>query len=196
VASLLVHHACEGVIHEKARAGEAIVARVAPELDGVHVPDALAPVVGGCDQPERRAVGDAEAFAVEVIRQQHVGRQRVFQGEALREAVLRAQDDEGRARLRAHTGHDELLVEVAKPPSAPAQTALRPGRHTVEVRDLLHTLERSELLREAEGEVRESEAREVVDLDLGTSGARASQLGTPVPNTLIARLKGARRSGS
>lgn len=64
-ASLLVHDAGAGVVHEKTRAGEAIVPRVAPELDGGQVPDALAAVVGGRDEADRGAVADAEAFAVE-----------------------------------------------------------------------------------------------------------------------------------
>jgi hypothetical protein len=68
------------VVHEKTRAGKAIVSRVAPELDGVQVPDALAAVVGGRDETDWGAVVDAEAFTVEAIRQQHVGSQRVLQG--------------------------------------------------------------------------------------------------------------------
>ena len=69
----------------------------------------------------------------------------------------------------------------------PTETSPRPGRHAVEVRDLFHAFERFELRREArgtlhvsvdgdldalglrreaEGEVQESEAREVLDLDL------------------------------
>ena len=132
-------------------------------------------------------MGDVEGLAVEAIRQQHVRCQRVLQREALRQAVLRAQDDEGRVLLGTHAGHDELLIEVAKAPSAPAETSPAPGGHAVEVRDLLYALERSELRsepggtldvavdgdldalglrRKAEGEVHQSEAREVVDFDL------------------------------
>ena len=99
-------------------------------------------VVGRGDEAQWGAVLYRQRLAVEVVGEEYVGAEQVFERQAGAGAVLGAQHDEARrSGVRRAERHDDLLVEVGKAHAAPAQAAAGPGGDAVKVRGLLDARE-------------------------------------------------------
>ena len=81
-------------VHHEAQAVGAVEFVAAPEFDALQVLDAFVAVVGRGDEAQRGAVFYRQGLAVEVVGEEYVGAEQVFERQAGAGAVLGAQYDE------------------------------------------------------------------------------------------------------
>ncbi len=113
------------------------------EVDAHEVLDALVAVLLGCDEAERSAVAGAERLAVELGREEHVGRERVLPDEGCAPTILCV-----RHEVRARGNREAVRSEhLGQWDPGPGHADDRPRRHAMEVGEERAESERSELRR-------------------------------------------------
>jgi hypothetical protein len=131
------------VIHEL-RPGESVLAGIAPKLDRTKMLEVLVSVVSGGHKPDRCTVSDRERISTQLVGEQHVWSEEIFEGETLLVAILRPENDQICAGLRGRLRLNDRFEEVTKPKPAPAKVTLAPRCYTVEVGYLLDAGQRRE----------------------------------------------------
>ena len=89
---------------------------------------------------------DRQWQAVQSIREKHARGEQVFERQGRPGAVLPAENDKRRVRMRASKWHYDLLVEVREANAAPPKPSACPRGHAMKVRALLDAGDALELV--------------------------------------------------
>jgi len=103
------------------------------QLDVAQMFGALVSVLLGTEQANRCAMVAVKRGSAELVGQQYLVVERVFQEQGGTEAVRSFKEDVTDARFRACFGDDDRFVEHSKRHATPVQTCRRPARDAVEV---------------------------------------------------------------